>query len=511
MSTSPLHHLGREREPSFDVAAVRKIISDLLIHRVDDVESDQVEVKGWCDNEKELAEKISEACSCLANTSGGWVVVGASEGRGAQRKFSPCPYPVVSGSWLTNQVQNLTRPSVECSGHDVSGILSELLGVSQNNLFVMRVPKTRYMSSHLNSKGVSKKRIGKVCQPQFVAEDDRTRTIVPDATIEDLSITSIEWGISQHQKNRKAPTQWTDQSEFLAQMQLLDPFLLEEEISPRYRVSAAALLLFGKSAAITRTFPHFETLVIGPQGSVRLRKNIVDSVRDLCFGETPMMGSLAPQIPKEAIKELVVNAYIHRCYRTPAPVIIRASDQGLEIENPGELLTGLNVGNLIHGIPTYRNLLLAEGARFIGLCDKLGEGIDVVYRASLSGGLGFPEFESDNNRFVARIPVGDDTNFKEFIRRRAHVINQLDEIIVLRVLWGKPWASLTELSLRMERTREFGARILKELCKRSMVEAVPDNPSEFRLAPAVRGVIERIFQDDQMSFELSMWGDTPRD
>jgi ATP-dependent DNA helicase RecG len=224
-----------------------------------------------------------------------------------------------------------------------------------------------------------------------------------------------------------------------------------------------------------------------------------------------MLGSFASQIPKEAIKELVVNAYIHRCYRTPAPVIIRVSGQGLEIENPGELLTGLNVGNLIHGIPTYRNLLLAEGARFIGLCDKLGEGIDVVYRASLSGGLGFPEFESGNNRFVARIPIGDDANFREFIRRRAHVINQLDEIIVLRVLWSKPWASLTELCLRMERNREFGARILKELCERSMVEAVADNPSEFRLVPTVRSVIEGIFQDDQMSFELSMWGDTPRD
>lgn len=511
MSISALQFPGREREPSFDVTAVRKIISDLLVHRVDDVESDQIEIKGWCDNEKELAEKISDACSCLANTSGGLVVVGVSEERGRRSRFSPCPYSVVSGSWLTNQVQNLTRPPVECSGHDISGMLAEQLGSAGNNLFVMRVPKTRHMGSHLNSKGISKRRIGKQCQPQYVAEDDRTRVAVPDVTIDDLATSSVDWGISQHQKNRKSPTQWMDHAEFLAQTQMLEPFLLDEEVTLRYRISAAALLLFGKSAAIARSFPQFETVVAGSSGTVRLRKNIVESVRELCLGDSSLLGSLVPQIPNQAIKELVVNAYIHRCYRTPAPIIIRTSETGLEIENPGELLSGLSVQSLIHGMPAYRNLLLAEGARFIGLCDKFGEGIDVVYRASLSGGFGFPEFESGNNLFLARIPLEDDPNFREFLRRRAHVINQLDEIIVLRVLWSKPCVSLMELCNRMERKTEFGARVINALCERTMVEATSDDPSEFRLTPTVRLAIDRIFQDDQMSFELSMWGETSQD
>jgi hypothetical protein len=51
------------------------------------------------------------------------------------------------------------------------------------------------------------------------------------------------------------------------------------------------------------------------------------------------------------------------------------SEWGFEIKSPGELLTGLSVNNLIHGVPVYRNLLLADGARFVGLCDKIGQGI----------------------------------------------------------------------------------------------------------------------------------------
>jgi predicted HTH transcriptional regulator len=50
------------------------------------------------------------------------------------------------------------------------------------------------------------------------------------------------------------------------------------------------------------------------------------------------------------------------------------SEWGFEIKSPGELLTGLSVNNLIHGVPVYRSLLLADAARFVGLCDKIGAG-----------------------------------------------------------------------------------------------------------------------------------------
>jgi hypothetical protein len=131
----------------------------------------------------------------------------------------------------------------------------------------------------------------------------------------------------------------------------------------------------------------------------------------------------------------------------------------------------------------------------------------VVYRASLTGGLAFPEFESGNNRFAARVRVEDQTKFKEFIRRRGHVIQQLDEIIVMRVLWAKPSASVAELCTWMERKESFANRVLTEMQEKFMVEPDPTSVAHYRLTAAVRRVIENIFQDDQMSLDLSMWGE----
>lgn len=110
MSSSPLRFRAPEKETHFDVMPVRKFIADLLVKPTNEVESEELEIKGWCRDERELAEKVSEACSCIANTTGGFVLVGPSEDK-SQRKFSPCPHHSVTTAWLQTTVDNLTPSS----------------------------------------------------------------------------------------------------------------------------------------------------------------------------------------------------------------------------------------------------------------------------------------------------------------------------------------------------------------------------------------------------------------
>lgn len=98
------------REAPFDDTKLRTIISDLLLRSVEEVESQELEIKGWCRNERELADKVAEACACIANTSGGLVLVGVADGISGCRKFSACPHHGISTNWLQTNVQNLTRP-----------------------------------------------------------------------------------------------------------------------------------------------------------------------------------------------------------------------------------------------------------------------------------------------------------------------------------------------------------------------------------------------------------------
>src|SRR5579862_531512 len=215
MSASPIRFPGREKEVPFDAAPVRKIITDLLVQTVEEVESEELEIKGWCKDERELADKAAEACACIANTAGGYVLIGITNGYG-RYKFSPCPHSGVDVTWLQTKIHDLTKPSVQCFPFEASKLLSEIIGPCDSNLYVFRVPRSRGVSGH-TTRGISKIRVGKECQPHYLAGDDRTSVILPHISVNDLSVASIDWAITQHEKHFNTSAAWGDRMEFLAQ------------------------------------------------------------------------------------------------------------------------------------------------------------------------------------------------------------------------------------------------------------------------------------------------------
>ncbi|MBI1955169.1 MAG: hypothetical protein HYS38_02135 [Acidobacteria bacterium] len=204
-----------------------------------------------------------------------------------------------------------------------------------------------------------------------------------------------------------------------------------------------------------------------------------------------------PLIDPITAQELLVNAYIHRCWRTGGPIVITVSESAFEVQNPGELLPGLHPDSLIHCIPAYRNFLLAEGARFIGLCDKIGHGIDQVFRSALSGGFEFPIFESGNNHFTARLAFDRSPEFAEFVRRRSQALTNLDEILALRLLWAKENATLQEVAAVMQRSPDVARQILAQMQRRNLIERADLTNNSFKLIDSLRWDILHIFQSDQ--------------
>ena len=484
-----------------DSEKYRNIFIQLCAQDPEVIESSTLEIKGWCNDERALADKVSDAAHCLANFKGGTVLIGVGRSRHCAERFSPCPYPNVTTDWLTARVHDLTRPPVEHTALDISQIAQEAVGVPGVQVFALDIPPTKHMSGHMTVGGVSRIRQGKECRPYYSAGDDRTRVGVPGCTIGDLSVNSIRAGMTQHRHKFGTPdSRWSDPWDFLAQARLIEAECDGDQAHKQYRVSLAALILFGKQQALSRLLPFFETVLVTDGGDRRFRKNVVDSAQELCGTEQSVLPVICPGLSGKAAKELLVNAYVHRCYRTTAPVVIRVGREFLEIQNPGELTGGLNVSSLIRCVPVYRNLSLADGARFVGLCDKIGHGIDFVFESLLSGGFNFPTFESGNNLFTARVSTERSPEFAEFLRRRAQSLNVLDEVLALRLLWSRESASLAELATVMQFSPVFARRVLEGMQK-NMIERAREEQS-FIIAPNVRRDIETIFQSDQLNLDL---------
>lgn len=494
-------------EGSFDAQAIRNILIQLCWQSTEVVESESTEIKGWCRDERELADKIVDASHCLANANGGLLFVGIENSNG-RAKFSACPHRNTTPDWIISRIQDSTHPPVDCKVYDISELAIEVTDRHDAALFLVVVERTKHPSGHVTNKGISRIRVGKECRPNFsVADDDRSAAIVPGITIHDLSVPAVEWAMHQHaRKFNVQVAHWESPWEFLAHGGLLQKHVPEEAYLPEYRVPLATLLLFGSEQAIQRSHYGLETVVIGGIQPTRFRRNIVETHRELFGGKSGLLISLVPHVSKTSLHELLVNAYIHRCYRSNGPVVIRVSESSLEVENPGELAPGLHVENLLYCVPVYRNFLLADGARFIGLCDKIGQGINVVFEDILSGGFPFPTFESGENRFTARIGLLRNPAFRDFLCKRGQALPQLDEVVVLRWLWERGPSKLLEIATVMQRGHPFARRLLEDMRKKQIIEPSDGEGNCWQLTSVVQHDIETVHQREQMDLGLDLFG-----
>jgi ATP-dependent DNA helicase RecG len=489
-----------------DAAYLRGIVTQLCVQAADRVESESIEIKGWCREAKDLFEKLGEFAACLANANGGFSILGVEEEGNKAGRFRRCPHGVLTAEMLWRKLNDVTIPPVKCTVYDISDIVADVTGIAEAQAFALKIPKTEKMNGHMTVKGVSKIRVGKECRPNFTAEDDQTRTIVPGATFLEISERSVQWAMASHQRHfPKRIVTWTSPEEFLTQAGLLIEHRSQTSMSPISLFPLAAILLFGTEQAIGKYAGHCETVIKTPLGTTNLRKNIIDSFRDLCSTKASLVSAACPQVSLDTLKELIVNAFAHRCYRVASGIVIEASSEAISIQSPGGLAAGLNVTNLLHCVPVYRNLLLAEGARFSGLSDKFGQGINMIYRAVLQEGFDFPIFENEGGCFTVLIPTKGSANFKEFVRKRSQSLVRLDEVVSLRVLFANQCATLDELASAMQRGREQGRRILAEMIEKVMVQLNDDG--SYSLAPIVRSDIDNVFNSDQLLIGLDLYGD----
>lgn len=110
-----------------------------------------------------------------------------------------------------------------------------------------------------------------------------------------------------------------------------------------------------------------------------------------------------PEIPQEAIRELIVNAVLHRNYLAHSNIQVCIYDDRLEITNPGGLYGGLTIEKMLSGISSIRNELLADIFLKMGIVEKWGTGVKRVAEVCKNHGLGEVKYTADDEFFTATV------------------------------------------------------------------------------------------------------------
>lgn len=246
--------------------------------------------------------------------------------------------------------------------------------------------------------------------------------IVADASLDDLSPEAIaDYRQSRAEANPDAEElRWTD-NELLQALGAI-----RADSKGERRPTVAGLILFGKPSALRRCFPMTRVDYIRVPGrewvpdpdrrfdTVELRDPLFRLIRraqaavldDLpkSFGleEGELQRQDKPVIPLRVIREALVNALMHRSYRSYSPVQIIRYANRLEIRNPGFSLKSPE--HLGEPGSQPRNPKIAAVLHETRFAETKGSGIRVMRESMEQAGLTPPLFESDRgeDQFVAR-------------------------------------------------------------------------------------------------------------
>lgn len=106
--------------------------------------------------------------------------------------------------------------------------------------------------------------------------------------------------------------------------------------------------------------------------------------------------------PRVALRELVMNAVLHRAYESNTPIRFYWFSDRVEIQNPGGLYGEASPENFPNQ-NSYRNPVLAEAMKALGFVNKFGRGVLRAQEALRNNGSEPASFVFDTHYVLAKI------------------------------------------------------------------------------------------------------------
>jgi len=103
-----------------------------------------------------------------------------------------------------------------------------------------------------------------------------------------------------------------------------------------------------------------------------------------------------PYFNEEVIREAALNAIAHRDYTINSEIVIKQSPDKITITNAGGFPKGVNLDNLLTINSTPRSRLLTEILERTGLVERSGQGVDKIFRITLSEGKPRPDYSKSD-------------------------------------------------------------------------------------------------------------------
>ena len=189
---------------------------------------------------------------------------------------------------------------------------------------------------------------------------------------------------------------------------LADKMMARDPYRGGLNMTHAGLIFFHPQP--NRYFPQIEILYSEFEGketnALRLTKDIsgplprvlselMEELEPHLIGEERILGMKREvtrwKIPKSVLREVLLNAMIHRRYSITDAIKVAKFQDRIEVFSPGNFPGPINLEDLRKGVSYARNPTIRQMARKFGLVEKRGLGFRLIFEESMLNGNPPPE------------------------------------------------------------------------------------------------------------------------
>ena len=331
--------------------------------------------------------------------------------------------------------------------------------------------------------------------PVFYSKvDSFDSTIVQDADYDDLDENAIEYYRKLRAKVNSSAEELTYDN--LGLLRALGA--IKKDKTGELKITYTGLIVFGKSLALRRLMPSLRVDYIRVAGtrwigtdderyesSLDLRGPLillVQRVRNTILEDMPrgfhlvsgqLQAETPTELPADALREALVNSFIHRTFRVNRPIQVIRYANRIEIINPGFSLKAPD--SLGEPGSELRNPFISEIFHDTNLAETKGSGIGSIRKQMKIANLMPPTFESNrtDNTFTARLLLHHMLNAKDLSWLGHFKDSQLNDEQRLALIFVREVGAIDNITYRQISSHissKQASADLHHLCELSILE-----------------------------------------
>jgi ATP-dependent DNA helicase RecG len=170
--------------------------------------------------------------------------------------------------------------------------------------------------------------------------------------------------------------------------------------------------------------------------------------------------------PKDAMREALLNALIHRDYGFSGSIIINVNDNRIEFISIGGLLPGITTEDIRNGISQLRNKKLAEVFLRLNFIEAYGTGIRRIFALYEHCPVS-PTIDVTPNSFKLTLPNMNAIN-GETTSQNSVITSQMQNLLDFLQTHGEATDAEVQNLLEIKRTRSF--TLLKQMADMGLIK-----------------------------------------